>query len=123
MKVIEDLITECQHFLCSSVSKASACKAGDLGSVPGSGSFPGEGNGSPLQYSCLENPVDIGTWQATVHGIARVGHNLALSFFYLSARARAKCRNDKQSLAQPFILQMGSQGTEKPKDLPKVRQP
>ena len=38
--------------------KASACNAGDLGSIPGSGSFPGEGNGNPLQHSCLENPMD-----------------------------------------------------------------
>ena len=38
---------------------------------------PGEGNGNPLQYSCLENPMDRGAWRATVHGVARVGHNLA----------------------------------------------
>ena len=67
----------------SSVGTASACNAGDLGSIPGSRSSPGERNGNPLQYSCLENPMDIGTWQATVHGIARVGHDLALSFFFL----------------------------------------
>ena len=42
--------------------KASACNAGDLGSIPGSGRFPGEGNGNPLQYSCLENPMDGGAW-------------------------------------------------------------
>ena len=42
--------------------------AGDLGSIPGSGRFPGEGNGNPLQYSCLENPTDGGAWWATVHG-------------------------------------------------------
>ena len=50
--------------------KASACNAGDLGLIPGSGRSPGEGNGNPLQYSCLENPMDRGAWQATVHGIA-----------------------------------------------------
>ena len=43
---------------------------GDLGSIPGSGRSPGERNGNPLQYSCLENPVDGGVWWATVHGIA-----------------------------------------------------
>ena len=43
----------------------------------GSGRSPGEGNGNPLQYPCLENPIDRGAWQATVHGIARVGQNLA----------------------------------------------
>ena len=42
--------------------KASVYNAGDLGSVPGSGRFPGEGNGNPLQYSCLENPMDRGAW-------------------------------------------------------------
>ena len=51
--------------------KASACKPGDLGSIPGSVRFPGEGNGNPLQYSCLENPTDGGAWQVTVHGVAK----------------------------------------------------
>ena len=64
-----------------SVGKASASSAGELGSIPGSGSYPGEGNGNSLQYSCLENPMNRGAWQATVHGIARVRHVLALSFF------------------------------------------
>ena len=45
-----------------SEDKVSACNVGDLGSVPGSGRFPGEGNGIPLQYSCLENPMDVGAW-------------------------------------------------------------
>ena len=51
--------------------KASACNVGDLGSIPGSGRSPGEGNGNPLQYSCLENPMDGGAWRATVHGVAK----------------------------------------------------
>ena len=51
-------------------SKASACNAGDPSSIPGLGRSPGEGNGNPLQYSCLENPMDRGAWQATVHGVA-----------------------------------------------------
>ena len=55
--------------------KASASNAGDLGSTPGSGRSPGEGNGNPLQYSCLENPMDGGAWWATVHGAKRVGHD------------------------------------------------
>ena len=59
----------------SSVGKESTCNAGDLGSIPGSGRCPAEGNGYPLQYSCLENPMDRGTWWATVHGAARVEHN------------------------------------------------
>ena len=54
-----------------SVSKESACNSGDPGLIPGSGRFPGEENGNPLQCSCLGNPVDIGAWQATVHGAAK----------------------------------------------------
>ena len=49
--------------------KASACIAGDLGSIPGLERSPGEGNGNPLQYSSLENPMDVGTWWATVHQV------------------------------------------------------
>ena len=63
-------------FPCSSVGKESACKAGGPGLIPRLGRSPGEGNGNPLQYSCLENPMDRGTWRATVHGVTRVGHNL-----------------------------------------------
>ena len=48
----------------------SAFNAGDLGSIPGSGRSPGEGNGNPLQYSCLENSMERGVWLATVHGVA-----------------------------------------------------
>ena len=59
----------------SSVSKESACNAGDPGLIPGSGRSSGEGNGNPLQYSWLENPVDRGAWKATVLGVARVGHD------------------------------------------------
>ena len=51
--------------------KASACNVGDLGSIPGSGRSPGEGNGNPLQYSCLENPMDGGAWWATVHRVVK----------------------------------------------------
>ena len=51
--------------------KASACNAGDLGSIPGSRRSPGEGNGNPLPYSCLENPMDGGAWWATVHGVTK----------------------------------------------------
>ena len=50
---------------------ASACNEGDLGSIPGLGRSPGEGNGNPLQYSCLENPMERGVWWATVHGVAK----------------------------------------------------
>ena len=51
--------------------KVSACNAEDLGSIPVSGRSPGEGNGNPLQYSCLESPMDGGAWWATVHGVVK----------------------------------------------------
>ena len=52
-------------------SKESACSAGGPGLIPGLGKSPGEGNGNPLHYSCLENPMDRGAWWATVHGLAK----------------------------------------------------
>ena len=55
----------------SSIGKESAYSAGDPGWIPGSGRSPGEGNGNPLQYSCLENPMDRGGWLAAVHGVAK----------------------------------------------------
>ena len=73
-----DLTLDTLGFPHGSVSKEATCNAGDPGSIPGSGRSPGEGNGNPLQYSCLENPMDRGgAWQATVHGVPRVGHDLA----------------------------------------------
>ena len=51
-------------------SKESACNAGDINSIPGSGRCPEKGNGYPLQYSCLENCMDRGAWQTVVHGVA-----------------------------------------------------
>ena len=54
-----------------SVVKESTCNVGDQGSILGLGRSPGEGNGNPLQYSCLENPMDREAWWATVHGVAK----------------------------------------------------
>ena len=56
-------------FICCSAGKESACNAGHPGLIPGSGRSPGEGNGNPLLYSCLETSMDRGAWWATVHGI------------------------------------------------------
>ena len=56
---------------CGSCGKKSAHSAGDRDSIPASGGSPGEGNGNPFQYSCLENSMDRGVWQATVHGVAQ----------------------------------------------------
>ena len=59
-------------FPVGSDSRESVCNAGDPGSIPGVGRSPGEGNGNPLQYSCLENPMDRGTWQLyTDHGVGK----------------------------------------------------
>ena len=60
---------------CSSNGKESASNAGDEGSISGLGSSPGEGNGNPLQYSCLENSMDREVWRATVVGLQRAGHD------------------------------------------------
>ena len=56
-------------FLAGSDGKESASSIGDPGSIPGSGSYSGEGNVNLLQYTCLENPMDRGAWQAAVHGV------------------------------------------------------
>ena len=61
----------CVGFSGGSDSKESACNAGNAGLIPRSRRSPGEGNGNPLQYSCLENCMDIGAWWATVHGVAK----------------------------------------------------
>ena len=66
-----------QGFPGSSVDEESACNAGDLGSIPGSGRSPGEGNGNPLQYSGLENPMDRGAWRTAGHGVTK--HQTRLS--------------------------------------------
>ena len=71
-QVLLEIITyEAMGFLGGSDDKESDCNAGDLGSIPGSGRFPGEGNGNPLQYSCLGNPMDRGAWWAPVQGVAK----------------------------------------------------
>ena len=63
--------TYSRSFPGGSVVKTVAANTGDVGSVPGSGRSPGEGNANPLQYFCLENPINRGAWQATVHGVAK----------------------------------------------------
>ena len=59
------------RWLMGKESDCNARDAGDVGSIPGSGRFPGEGNGNPFQYSCLENPMDGGAWWATIHGVTK----------------------------------------------------
>ena len=63
--------------LCRKLSgKESTCSVGDVGLIPGFGRSPGEGKGNPLQYSCLENPMDRGAWRAIVHGVTKESDKL-----------------------------------------------
>ena len=66
-----DAVFDLPVFPGGSDGKVSAYNVGDLGSIPGLGRSPGEGNGNPLQYSCLENSMDGGAWWATVHGVIK----------------------------------------------------
>ena len=92
----------------NSAGKESACSAGDSGSIPGLGRSPREGNGSPLQYSCLENPMDREAWQATVHGVTRVRHDLATKppppHFSYSTKRSAMSLQTSPSHTYQFLL-------------------
>ena len=77
MEHIKKSFRENKGFPHSLVGKESAYNAGDPGSIPGSGRSPGGGNGNPFWYSCLENLLDRGAWQAAVHGVTRVRRGLA----------------------------------------------
>ena len=81
----------CSGFPCGSDGKASAYNVGDPGSIPGSESSPGVGNGNPLQYSCLENPIDRGARLARVHGVAESRTQLS-SFTSLQRQEEMKLR-------------------------------
>ena len=86
--------------------KESSCNAGDAGSVPGSGRSSGEGNGNPLLYSCLENPMDRGPWQATVHGVSKGQTRLSdstssLHFFLVLALKSPSSQENSQSQVNP----------------------
>ena len=72
LSILWQYIIEIMSLTISSDGNASACNAGDLGLIPGSGWYPGEGNGNPLQYSCLENSRNRGAWKATVHEVAEL---------------------------------------------------
>ena len=79
------LISSIFYFPGGSDSKVSAYNVGDLGSIPGSERSSGEGNGNPLEYSCLENPMNGGAWYTTVHGVAKCRTRLSDFTFFLSA--------------------------------------
>ena len=93
----------------NSDGKESACNAGNLDLIPGSGRSPGEGNGNPLQYSCLENPMHRGAWRATVHGVAKSRTRLK------QLSSHVKCNLEplffiKRGGGSPRALQTPSQG-------------
>ena len=71
-----------EGFLGGSDGKESACNVGDLGLIPGLGRSPGEGNGYPLQYSGLENPMDREAWRAMVHGVTKSWTRLTKFHFH-----------------------------------------
>ena len=92
-----------------SVSKESACNARDPGSIPRSGRSSGEGNGNPLQYSCLGKSMDRGDGEATVHGVSRVGHELAAKSPPAHATNRQRRRGSEKvnNFAPPQVARRG----------------
>ena len=104
--------TERLHFTSLLVAQKleSACNVGDLGLIPGLGRSPGEGTGTPFQYSCLENSMDRQAWQATVFSLQRVGHDLATNTYYLLCLGRVPfCKGTEtnlQSFANCLFLKL-----------------
>ena len=98
-----------------SEGKASACNAGDPGSIPGSRRSPGEGNGNPLQYSCLENPMDRGAWKATVHGVTDSWTRLSVFTFTFPFHAL-----EKEMATHSSVLAWRIPGMGKPGGLPSM---
>ena len=91
------LLWATKDFPGGSDGKESACNAGDLGSIPGSGRSPGEGHGNPPQYSCLENPMDRGAWWATVRRVAK-------SWTQLNQQCKLEAVTMAKSTAPPPFL-------------------
>ena len=100
---------------CGSDGKASAYNAEDPGLIPGSGRSSGEGNGNPLQYSCLENPMDEGAWWAAVHGVAK--SRTRLSDFTLTFHFPAL---EKDMATHSSVLAWRIPGTGEPRGLPSM---
>ena len=93
-----------------SEGKASTCNAGNPSSIPGLGRSLGEGNSNPLQYSCLENPMDRGAWWATVHGVAKSRTRLSdITFFlsFLSCFWKFKVEDIATTFTKPSAHSMG----------------
>ena len=81
-------------------SKASVYNTGDPGSIPGLGRSPGEGNGNPLQYSCLENPMDRGAWWATIRGVSKGWTRLS----HFTSAPSMKCLDGGRGLGTPNLI-------------------
>ena len=105
----------CLGFPAGSEVKASACNAEDLGSIPGSGRSPGEGNGNPLRYLYLENPMDGGAWWAAVYGVAKSRTRLSDFTFTFHFHALEKAMAPHSS-----TLTWRIPGTGEPGGLPSV---
>ena len=90
IRMIWECLRPLSDFPGGSDGKASAYNAGDPGSIPGSGRSPGEGNGNPLQYSCLENSMDGGAKSDTTERL-HLGHSVAVNFIDLLALHISKC--------------------------------
>ena len=103
--ILRRLPWECTIWAGASDGKPSAYNAGDLGSIPGLGRSPGEAKGNPLQYSCLKNPMDGGTWQTTVHGVAKSQTRLS-DFTFISPQFFKTFTNSSEALKFPPVLLM-----------------
>ena len=104
----------------NSGGKESTCNTGDLGSIPGLGRSPGEGNGSPLQYSYLGNSMDRGAWRATVHKLQRTGHDWVTKHisaptfvaYYAMAYSAATFKNEEGDFLAVQWLRLHFQGAQ-----------
>ena len=115
----------CLGFPGSSDGKVSACNVGDLGSIPGSGTSPGEGNGNPFQYSCLENSMDGGARWAPVHGVTKSRTRRSDFTFLLvgtvrvvlstALKAVCRCKRAESSSSTFRVRSGGPHGIESPR--------
>ena len=93
--------------------KESVCNAGDLGSLPGSARSPGEGNGNPLQYSCLENSMDRGAWRATVYGVSKSQDPKYMSLYIKQVNSSKNLLHSTGHSAQGLVITYNGKESEK----------